>query len=735
MRHLILALSILVSVPAASWAQTETPADTMAPQQIREVIISHDADEFGSTNMRGVENYGIYKGKKTEVIVLPEITANLATNNPRQVYSRITGLNIWESDGAGLQLGIGGRGLSPNRTANFNTRQNGYDISADALGYPESYCTPPAEALERIEIVRGAASLQYGTQFGGLLNFRFKRGPTDRKIEFTTRQTLGSWGFFGSFKSVGGTVGKVNYYAYAQYKRGDGWRPNSGFEYTCGYAGLNYKATEKFNIGFDYTRMRYLAQQPGGLTDKMFEDDPKQSVRERNWFNVNWNVGAITLNYAFTDQTRLNVRTFGLYAGRQSVGNLERINVVDFGGNRTLIDGQFQNYGQEGRLLHTYELFGQPQTLLVGYRLYRGYSTAKQGDGTDGSDANFEFLNPEDLENSDYAFPNHNEAVFLEHIFNLSPNWSVTPGIRYEHINTRADGYYKQTVYDAAGNIVVENTIYEDLNRKRNFILGGLGVTYKANAATEIYGNISQNYRAINFTDLRITNPNLVVDPNIQDEEGFTADLGVRGRKGGLLHYEVTAFYIAYKGRIGQVLRADQPPLYNDYRWRGNIADARNIGLEAFAETDVLSLLKRPNPRLRWTVFVNGAVVDARYINSEDNSVDGKFVEMAPPVMVRTGTGIHMGPWRASFQVAYTAKHYSDATNAERTSTAVEGAIPSYTVADLSASYNWKWITVEASCNNLFNTYYFTRRADSYPGPGIVPSDGRGLYVTVMGKF
>ena len=34
----------------------------------------------------------------------------------------------------------------------FNTRQNGYDMSADALGYPESYYIPPAQAVEKIEV-------------------------------------------------------------------------------------------------------------------------------------------------------------------------------------------------------------------------------------------------------------------------------------------------------------------------------------------------------------------------------------------------------------------------------------------------------------------------------------------------------------------------------------------------------------------------------------------------------
>jgi Fe(3+) dicitrate transport protein len=36
---------------------------------------------------------------------------------------------------------------------------------------------PPTEALEEIQVIRGAASLQYGTQFGGLVNFKIK-SPT-----------------------------------------------------------------------------------------------------------------------------------------------------------------------------------------------------------------------------------------------------------------------------------------------------------------------------------------------------------------------------------------------------------------------------------------------------------------------------------------------------------------------------------------------------------------------------
>jgi Fe(3+) dicitrate transport protein len=90
------------------------------------------------------------------------LTANKATNNARQIFAQVVGLTINESSDGGLQLSIGGRGLDPNRTSNFNTRQTVYDISADVLGYPESYYATPTEALEEIQVIRGA-SLQYGT--------------------------------------------------------------------------------------------------------------------------------------------------------------------------------------------------------------------------------------------------------------------------------------------------------------------------------------------------------------------------------------------------------------------------------------------------------------------------------------------------------------------------------------------------------------------------------------------
>jgi Fe(3+) dicitrate transport protein len=77
-----------------------------------------------------------------------------------------------------LQLSIGGRGLDPNRTS--QSPKKSYDISADVLGYPESYYATPTEALEEIQVIRGAAFCNT-VQFGGLVNFKIK-SPTKKPL-------------------------------------------------------------------------------------------------------------------------------------------------------------------------------------------------------------------------------------------------------------------------------------------------------------------------------------------------------------------------------------------------------------------------------------------------------------------------------------------------------------------------------------------------------------------------
>lgn len=703
--------------------------------ELEEIVIKAEKENnFGIKRLNAVEGTAIYSGKKSEVIVMEGITANTATNNSRQIYSKIAGLNIWESDGAGLQLGIGGRGLNPNRVSSFNTRQNGYDISADALGYPESYYSPPAEALERIEIVRGAASLQYGTQFGGFLNFKLKEGPKDKPIELISRQTAGSFGFYNSFNSIGGTVKKLNYYSFYQYKKGDGWRPNSEFYNHTAYGSVNYEISERLTISADYTYMEYLAHQPGGLTDKEFEEDPRQSNRERNWFKVNWNLAALSADYKFSDQFKLNSRFFGLYASRSALGILTFINQPDELQERDLWIDEFKNFGNETRLIYSYNLNNNFSTFLIGFRYYNGFSHRRQGNGAandkhSGRNSDFQFITT-DKYYAEYDFPSRNRSVFAENVFQLNKRWSITPGLRFEYIKTKADGYYNQVNSDLAGNILSVIAIEEDRENTRSFILLGVGTSYMVRENIEAYGNLSQNYRSVNFSDIRTGNVNVEVDPNLKDEKGYTGDIGLRGNVQNLLNFDLSLFVIRYNNKIGPTSVKGS---LNSVKT--NIADARNVGIESFAEIDIWKLLDRDEKTNQLSVFTNIAFINGKYINTNEARFKAREVELVPSVILKTGLSYKRKGLALSFQYSYNGSQYTDATNAGVVSSAIIGPIPAYYVMDFSVAYEYKYFTFASGINNLTDNMYFTRRAEGYPGPGIIPSDGRSYYFTLQLKI
>ena len=328
---------------------------------------------FELKRLKDVVGTSIYAGKKTEVVLVSQSMANLASNNARQIYSQVAGLNIFQNDDAGLQLNIGGRGLDPNRTSNFNTRQNGYDISADVLGYPESYYTPASESLEEIQIVRGAASLQYGTQFGGLVNFITKSPNPNKVLDITTRNTLGSYGLFTNFTSLSGTKNKLSYYTYINYKRGEGFRPNSEFESKNAFLHLGYDLDDKNKFSLELTYLDYLAQQAGGLSDQMFAVNPFQSNRERNWFKVDWLLYNLKWSHKISNKSNLTFNFFGLNASRKSVGyRVRRVDLPDTGEARELLIGDFNNFGLETRFLSSYAILGKKATYLIGSKYIQG---------------------------------------------------------------------------------------------------------------------------------------------------------------------------------------------------------------------------------------------------------------------------------------------------------------------------------------------------------------------------
>jgi len=708
-------------------------------EQLSEIQIKARKNKvFELKRLQDVVGTSIYAGKKTEVILVDQSMANLASNNARQIYSQVAGLNIFQNDDAGLQLNIGGRGLDPNRTSNFNTRQNGYDISADVLGYPESYYTPASESLEEIQIVRGAASLQYGTQFGGLVNFITKSPNANKGLEIISRNTLGSYGLYTNFTSVSGTSKKVSYYTYINYKKGNGFRPNSGFDSKNAFLHVGYELDKKNTFTLELTYLDYLAQQAGGLSDQMFAANPFQSNRKRNWFKVDWLLYNLKWSHKFSDNTNLSFNFFGLNASRKSVGyRVRRVDLPDTGEARELLIGDFNNFGLETRLLSSYKINNTKSTFLIGSKIYKASNTDYQGPGTEDTDPNFskaiqQF--PNYRIQGDFKNPNLNIALFSENIFYLTEQLSITPGARFEYIKTESTGVSRRVNFDAAGNPIgdQENSINEV--KERSFALLGLGVSYKPTFLVELYGNISQNYRSITFSDVNIVNPSNSVDPALNDENGFTVDIGARGNINNYISYDVGVFGLFYKDRIGFLFTAI-PPINNLGQLRTNIGDARILGLESVLDVNLKKVFQM-GEQLSLNYFVNTSVINSKYTNAITNGIVGNKVEFVPDVNVKTGIRFGIENFSSSLQYTYLSDQFSDAENSfSGDVSGIIGVIPSYHVLDFSAAYSHKFIKVEMGINNALNTNYFTRRATGYPGPGIIPSIPRNWYVTIQVKL
>ncbi len=722
-------------------------------EELSEVIIKQRKEKvFGLKRLKPVEGTAIYAGKKSEVVLLSNVQGNLASNNARQIYAQVAGLNIYENSTGGLQLNIGGRGLDPNRTANFNTRQNGYDISADVLGYPESYYTPPAEAIEEIQVVRGAASLQYGTQFGGLLNFKMKRPNPNKKIELVSRQTLGSYNLFTSFNSLGGAVGRFSYYTYFNYKQGDGFRANSEFDSKNAYVHLGYQLSDRTKLIGELTYLDYLAKQPGGLTDTQFNLDPTFSNRTRNWFDVNWKLFSLKLEHEFSDKTDFSLNLFGLDASRSAVGfrgipgslNSNPITDVDemdgsgnFVNSRDLIVDNFRNWGAEARLLTRYDLLDKESVFLIGSKFYKASNDSRQGSGGLGSGPNFDFQDetfPDYPNQSSFDFPNVNLAVFGENIFKLSEKFSVTPGFRFEYIKTESEGTFNDVVFDNAGNPIANNIETDNRELDRSFFLFGIGSNYKLNNSLETYVNVSQNYRSITFSDIRVVSPTFRVDPNIGDEEGFTADIGIRGRLNNMLSYDVSVFGLVYDNRIGIV--------FNDRaeRVRGNIGDAFIYGVESFVDWNIWNTFSGDNENYRLNLFANTSFTSSEYTASDLSGVEGNKVEFIPEINLKTGLKFGYKNFLAGIQYTYLSEQFTDVSNASvaldgDNRNGIIGEIPSYSILDVSFSYTYKKFKLETGINNLLDESYFTQRATGYPGPGIIPSDPLTWYTTLQFRW
>jgi Fe(3+) dicitrate transport protein len=325
-------------------------------------------------------------------------------------------------------------------------------------------------------------------------------------------------------------------------------------------------------------------------------------------------------------------------------------------------------------------------------------------------------------------FGTTNYAAFAENIFQIGKRLKVVPGIRFDYIENRTDGYI---------NTEQTGTLTSD-NRVRQLLLYGIGSEFSVTERTNVYANYSLAYRPVTFSELTPSATTEIIDPNLKDASGFNADFGYRGTVKNFLNFDVGVFYLHYNNRIGTLTQ-------NGALFRTNIGASVSKGVESYIEINPLKIFKINSKLGNIGIFASNSFIDAKYVkwsnpaiaSDPSKSIEDKRVENAPQYIHRFGATYFLKGFSATLQLSSVGDVFTDAVNTETPNAAgTIGKLAGYQVMDASLSYKFiEHYNVKAGVNNIADEKYATRRAGGYPGPGILPGNGRTFFVSIGASF
>lgn len=181
---------------------------------------------------------------------------------------RVPGLFVTERGvtGFGVATGSAGqitiRGVGGNPTTGVLMLIDGHPQFMGLMGHPlpDTYVTSD---VEKVEVIRGPASILYGSNaMGGVINI-ITRNETAEGIGGSARLSYGSYNTHKEAASVGLKKKGFSSYASFNHDKTDGHRPNSDFEILNGYVKFGYEINEHLKANADLSLAKFNAQDPG----------------------------------------------------------------------------------------------------------------------------------------------------------------------------------------------------------------------------------------------------------------------------------------------------------------------------------------------------------------------------------------------------------------------------------------------------------------------------------------
>ena len=258
-------LTLLIAISACTMMSAEV-ADSLS---LNEVVVT------GTRSATDVRHLPM----TVTVIGRGQLTAEHQPSILPTVMREIPGLFITSRGmmGYGASTGAAGgislRGISGG-TGQVMVLIDGHPQYQGIYGHPlsDSYQTMMAE---RVEVLRGPASVLYGSNaMGGVINIVTRQAKVGHN-SVTTNATLGA-GSYGTIQAeASNQVRSGRFYSTvsAQYNRSDNHRPSMGFEQYGGFLKLGYDLNEHWNASISSNITHWNASNPGTTAQPKIEND------------------------------------------------------------------------------------------------------------------------------------------------------------------------------------------------------------------------------------------------------------------------------------------------------------------------------------------------------------------------------------------------------------------------------------------------------------------------------
>ncbi|MGF7112454.1 Fe(3+) dicitrate transport protein [Pseudomonas laurylsulfatiphila] len=690
---------------------TLMPAPTSAangPLELGVTDIKVVGDWLDDADAALVQNH---PGART--VVRREAMVEQGAMNVGEVLKRVPGVQVQDANGTGgsdISLNVGVRGLTSRLSPRSTVLIDGIPAAFAPYGQPQLSMAPISSGnLDSIDVVRGAGSVRYGPQnVGGVINFVTRAIPEQASAEIgTTLETSqhGGWKHIDT-AFMGGTadngMGVALLYSGVN---GNGYREsNNGNDIDDVILKTHWAPTDvdDFSLNFHYYDAK--ADMPGGLTQAQYDADPFQSVRDYDSFSGRRKDVSFKWARQIDDRTQAEVLTYYTDSFRGSTIASRDLTTLNS------YPRSYYTFGIEPRVSHVFDVGPTTQEVSVGYRylkeamheeasrvaLVNNEPVVRPGsdghvyqDRTGGTEAN---------------------SVYVDNKIDVG-NWTVTPGIRFEHINT---DWHDRPVLDTAGKPVPEKKRSIESNEP----LPALSVMYHMSEAWKLFANYETSFGALQYFQLGQGGIGNEPANGLQPEKAKTYEIGTRYNDdvwGG----EVTLFYIDFDDELQYIS--------NDVGWT-NLGATKHQGIETSVHYDMAAL----DPRLDGLTANAGFTYTRATYEGEIPGFKGRDLPFYSRQVATAGLRYDINRWTWNLDAFAQSKQRSPGTGVnadgsfngnyitEGSADGQFGDIPGYVTWNVRSGYDFgpqvSNLKLGAGVKNIFDKQYFTRSSDNNSG-------------------